>query len=86
MTAHEDWKDLLESSTVTKAHDNITEVEVNRLLVNNTYTFRGLFEDDKGQIVLLTSKDITIQGGNDMDYFNKLITFYFMFTYSLYFI
>lgn len=62
MTAHEDWKDLLQSSTVTKAHDDITEVEVNRLLVNNIYTFRGLFEDDKGQIVLLTSKDITIQG------------------------
>ena len=58
---HEEWKDLLESSTRTQVHGDTTEVEVNHLSVNNSYTFRGLFEDDKGQIILLTS-EVIIKG------------------------
>ena len=69
---HEEWKDLLESSTDTQVHGDTTEVEVNNLIVNNTYIFRGLFEDDKGEIILLTS-EVTIKG----EKFNFLLICFF---------
>ena len=62
---HEEWKDLLESLTDTQVHGDTTEVEVNHLSVNNSYTFRGLFGDNKGKIILLTSEAITIKGENN---------------------
>ena len=70
---HEEWKDLLESSTDTQVHGDTTEVEVNNLIVNNTYIFRGLFEDDKGEIILLTS-EVTIKG----EKFNFLLICFFL--------
>ena len=56
--AHEEWKDLSESSTLTNIFPVETEVEVNDLIVDNNYEFRGLFEDSTtGDIVQLNSKE-----------------------------
>ena len=57
----------MESSTDTQVHGDTTEVEVNHLSVNNSYTFRGLFGDEKGQLILLTSEAITIKGKNNIE-------------------
>lgn len=55
--AHGEWHDLSEVYTQTSIIPDITEVEVNHLILNSIYDFRGLFEDsDTGEIVHFHSK------------------------------
>ena len=65
--ANKDWQDLSESSTQTNIFPNATEVEVDDLVVDKVYDFRGLFEDKtNGEIVQLNSKEkIKIKSNNN---------------------
>ena len=54
---HGEWNHLSEASTKTTTVGDITDFEVNRLNIGNKYDFRGLFENENGEILLLTSKE-----------------------------
>ena len=54
---HGEWNHLSEESTKTTIDGDITEFEVNHLIIGNKYDFRGLFENVNGEILLLTSKE-----------------------------
>ena len=56
--AHKEWNDLSESSTQTNIFPDKTDVEVNDLMIDKSYGFRGLFEDSTtSEIVELNSKE-----------------------------
>ena len=54
---HGEWNPLSETSTKTTTVGDSNEVEVNHLNIGCSYEFRGLFENNKGEIILLTSKE-----------------------------
>ena len=53
---HREWNCLSETSTKTTTVGDINEVDVNYLNIGYSYEFRGLFENDNDEIVLLSSK------------------------------
>ena len=53
---HREWNPLSETSTETTTIGDINEVKVDHLNIGYNYEFRGFFENDTGEIVLLTSK------------------------------
>ena len=56
---HGQWNDISVSSTQTNIFPDITEVEVNDLIVNRSYEFRGLFENKiTGDTVQMNSKEV----------------------------
>ena len=56
--AHKEWNNLSESYTQTKIFPDKTDVEVNNLMIDKSYEFRGLFEDSTSiDIVQLNSKE-----------------------------
>ena len=58
---HKEWNDLSESSLnikPSKIFPDKTDVEVNNLMIDKSYAFRGLFEDStSNEIVQLNSKE-----------------------------
>ena len=64
--AEKDWCNISKSSIKISVNTGITEVEVNDLMIDKIYEFRGLFEDtNDGKILQLNSKEIKIKSNKN---------------------